>query len=292
MSEASTGLPDPAPVVDLIEAFRRSKAMFAAVSLGVFDRLAEGRADAATLAAQIRANPDALERLLDACTGLGFLDKKNKTYSCTPVASTYLCRSSPRTMTGYILYSNRQLYALWGNLEDAVREGTPRWMQTFHMEGPIFAQFFKTEESKREFLAGMHGFGLISSPHVVAAYDLNRFRRLVDLGGARDIWSQRRVHVTPRCEPRCLISRRSSTWHASTSVPLQSVSASSFWPATSSATHSPRRTCSRWDASFTTGRRQRFIGCSARFTIGCLVAARYSLRNVCLKRRKPGRPPP
>ena len=30
----------------------------------------------------------------------------------------------------------------------------------------------------------MHGFGLISSPEVVGAFDLGRFRRLVDLGGA------------------------------------------------------------------------------------------------------------
>jgi acetylserotonin N-methyltransferase len=30
----------------------------------------------------------------------------------------------------------------------------------------------------------MHGYGLISSPHVVSAFDLGRFRRLVDLGGA------------------------------------------------------------------------------------------------------------
>jgi len=36
----------------------------------------------------------------------------------------------------------------------------------------------------REFLMAMHGYGLISSPHVVAAFDLGRFRRLVDLGGA------------------------------------------------------------------------------------------------------------
>ena len=30
----------------------------------------------------------------------------------------------------------------------------------------------------------MHGYGLISSPQVVASFDLSRFRRLVDLGGA------------------------------------------------------------------------------------------------------------
>jgi acetylserotonin N-methyltransferase len=35
----------------------------------------------------------------------------------------------------------------------------------------------------REFLMGMHGLGLISSPHVVTAFELSRYRRLVDLGG-------------------------------------------------------------------------------------------------------------
>ena len=177
-------LPDPAPVIDLIEAFRRSKIMFAAVALGVFDRLAPEPLSASSLAGRIRANPDALERLLDACVGLGLLRKDGQTYACTPVALTYLRRSSPQTLAGYILYSNRMLYALWGNLDDAVREGTARWTQTFQVDGPIFDHFFKTEESKREFLAGMHGFGLLSSPRVVAAFDLGRFRRLVDLGGA------------------------------------------------------------------------------------------------------------
>src|SRR5262249_22676248 len=31
---------------------------------------------------------------------------------------------------------------------------------------------------------GMHGYGVLSSPRVVAAFDLSRFRKLVDLGGA------------------------------------------------------------------------------------------------------------
>src|SRR5258708_35311783 len=35
----------------------------------------------------------------------------------------------------------------------------------------------------REFQHGMHGFGRLSSPAVVSAFDLSRFRRLIDLGG-------------------------------------------------------------------------------------------------------------
>jgi acetylserotonin N-methyltransferase len=76
------------------------------------------------------------------------------------------------------------MWKLWANLEDAVREGTHRWKQTYGWEGPIFSHFFNTDNAKREFLMGMHGFGLISSPHVISVFDLSRFRRLVDLGGA------------------------------------------------------------------------------------------------------------
>lgn len=172
---------DPALVIDLIEAFRRSKTMFAAVSLGIFDRLAEGPADAFTLARG--ASAETFERLLDACVSLGLLQKDGDRYANTAVANEYLARSSPGTMAGYVQYSNEVLMPMWLHLEDAVREGTHRWKQTWGLEGPLFSHFYRTPESRREFLLGMNGFGVLSSPAVVAAFDLSRFRRLVDLGG-------------------------------------------------------------------------------------------------------------
>lgn len=175
---------DPAVVLDLIEAFRRSKTMFAAVSLGVFDALLAGEQDCSTLARKLGASQDGLERLLDACVGLGLLSKADGRYANLPAASTYLTTSSPWRLTGYISYSNTVMWKLWAHLEDAVREGTHRWPQAYGWEGPIFSHFFNTEAAKREFLMGMHGYGVISSPHVVAAFDLSRFGHLVDLGGA------------------------------------------------------------------------------------------------------------
>ena len=52
---------DAAPILDLIEAFRRSKTMFTAVKLGIFD----GE----------RPQGAALDRLYDACVSLGLLAK-------------------------------------------------------------------------------------------------------------------------------------------------------------------------------------------------------------------------
>lgn len=177
--------PDPAPVTELIHAFRYSKIMFAGVSLKLFDLLEGNPKDVGLLSQQTATQPDALEQLLDACVGLGLLRKEDGKYANQPVAGTYLCRSSESTLAGYILYSNNALYRLWGNLEEAVREGTNRWNQTFGSQGSSpFDQLFKTDEARRDFLMGMHGFGLLSSPHVVEAFDLGAHRRLVDVGGA------------------------------------------------------------------------------------------------------------
>jgi len=177
-------VPDPAPILDLLEAFRRSKTMFAAISLGVFDRLASGPASLDELARDLHADRDALQRLLDGCVCLRLLSHDGSGYANTPTASAYLTSASPRRLTGYARYSNMALWQLWAHLEDAVREGTHRWKQTFGWDGPIFDHFFRTDADRREFLMGMHGLGLISSPAVAAAFDLRRFRRLADLGGA------------------------------------------------------------------------------------------------------------
>jgi precorrin-6B methylase 2 len=176
--------PDPTPVLDLIEDFRRSKVLFAAVALGVFDALEHGAHDAAGLAAALKLQTEPLERLLHACVGLKLLCKTGSKYSNEPVASSYLCRDSDRALTGYILYSNDVLFRMWGHLEDAIREGTPRWAQTFGTEASIFDHFFRTAQAKDDFLRGMHGLGRLSSDQIVGAFDLSRFQRMIDLGGA------------------------------------------------------------------------------------------------------------
>jgi acetylserotonin N-methyltransferase len=177
-------LPDPAIVLDLIDAFRRSKTMFTAVSMGIFDRLHDSPATADAVAAHLGTDCDATERLLDGCAALGLLLKQDGIYANLPVAETYLYSGSAHTLRGYIRYSDDALYGLWGHLADAVRDGTHRWTQTFGVEASLFSHFFRTEAAMRDFLLGMHGFGMLTSPKVADAFDLSRFHRMADLGGA------------------------------------------------------------------------------------------------------------
>jgi acetylserotonin N-methyltransferase len=181
---AKIAIPDPAPVLALIDAFRSSKVMFVAVSLGLFDSLEREPSSVERLAAELQLQSEPLQRLLDACAGLGLLHKHDGIYKNEPVASTYLRRGTPNTLAGYILYSDKVLFQLWAHLENSIRQGGPQWKQAFHQDGSIFDHFFRTDEDMQAFLQGMHGFGTLSSPSVVSAFDLSRFKTFVDLGGA------------------------------------------------------------------------------------------------------------
>src|ERR1700748_2794580 len=86
----------PTTVLELIDAFRRSKTMFAAVKLGIFDGARP-------------ADCKALPRLLDACVALGLLEKRDGNYVNTPQSDKYLRSDSPDSLTGYIHYSNDAL---------------------------------------------------------------------------------------------------------------------------------------------------------------------------------------
>lgn len=180
----STDTEAAAPILDLIEAFRRSKVMFTAVRLGIFDALEQRPQTAALLAERLSLHAGACARLLDGCVSLRLLTREEQTYGNTPAASRFLVSSSPDTLAGYILYSDESLYPLWSHLEDAIREGSNRWAQTFGSRDALFAHYFRDDASTAHFMAGMRGMSQIACPSIVRSFDLGRFTHFVDLGGA------------------------------------------------------------------------------------------------------------
>ena len=60
----------------------------------------------------------------------------------------------------------------------------------------------------------MHGFGMLTSAKLVSAFDLSRFRRMVDLGGATGHLVMAACERYPNCAARCSICRASPRWRA------------------------------------------------------------------------------
>lgn len=180
---------DPGRILDLVDGFRVSKVLFAAVELGLFDGARPPGAAAA--------------RLLDACVSLELLEKRGTEYVNTPLADAYLRSSSPLTLAGHVRFTNRALYRRWARLEDAVLAHEPARHSVLraalrrlvdssrrplrHLRpwlGRAAKRLVAPAPINEAFVASMHGRGLLTSQHVVAAFDLSRFSRLVDLGGS------------------------------------------------------------------------------------------------------------
>ena len=219
--------------------------MFAAVSLGLFDAI-EGCRHGRRAVTPLEGG---FERALRGCSMPASVCSCSITQATDrrtrPPQAAYSTSDSPRRMTGYIGYSNDVMWKLWAHLEDAVREGGHRWKQAYGWEGPIFSHFFRTEEAKREFLMGMHGFGIISSPQVVAAFDLTRYRHLCDLGGVMGYLAIAACERYPNLRgtvfdlPDAAPLAREIVWHLRSAVVL------TLPRAISSPIRCPRPTCTR-----------------------------------------------
>ncbi len=174
----------PDPILDLIEAFRRSKVLFAGVKLGLFENLKNSPRTLHALADVVKASPDALEQLLTACLALGLISRVDGLYHNTAISEKYLIQSSSHNLLGYIRYSDDALYPLWGHLPDAVQEGSNRWEQVFGGKENFFDNIYSSPSGLKDFINGMHGVGLLASSTLVTSFDLSPFEHLVDLGGA------------------------------------------------------------------------------------------------------------
>lgn len=175
---------DAAQILDLIEAFRRSKTMFTATRLAIFDSLVAAPQSLAELSEKLALNPGALARLLSGCVALGLIEEAGGVYRNSSAADRYLTSASSESLAGYVRYSDQSLYRLWGRLDEAIRSGTNRWEEVFGSRTALFDHYFRDDAAAADFLGGMHGFGQLASTRVAAAFDLSRFRTLVDLGGA------------------------------------------------------------------------------------------------------------
>ncbi|XP_037680551.1 probable bifunctional dTTP/UTP pyrophosphatase/methyltransferase protein isoform X2 [Choloepus didactylus] len=183
---AQTVLPIPWDLLELIDDFKASKALFTASKLRVFDLLRDGAVlNAANVAGKIEASVCGTGRLLDACAGLGLLRKTERGYSNTESANLYLTSDGERSLHGVVMHCDEHTWNLFTHLEFAVREGTNENRRAFgkEAEGLFQDSCYHSEEAKLRLLRAMHGLSKLTAPHVASAFDLFRFSSACDLGG-------------------------------------------------------------------------------------------------------------
>ncbi|EFB25423.1 hypothetical protein PANDA_009666, partial [Ailuropoda melanoleuca] len=116
--------PFPVGLLELIDGFKASKALFTACKLKVFDVLKdEAPLKAVDVAGKIDASVCGTERLLDVCVALGLLEKTDRGYRNTELADLHLASDGAYSLHGLAMHNNDHFWNLFADLELAVREG-------------------------------------------------------------------------------------------------------------------------------------------------------------------------
>ncbi|NXA68508.1 ASML protein, partial [Mohoua ochrocephala] len=189
----------PSKILELMDGFRASKALFVASKLKIFDHLKDkGPMKAVDVANDVGTSVCGMERLLDACASLGLLEKTPQGYSNTDSANTYLTSDGKYSLHGYIIHSNDHLWPLFTNLESAVKEGSRQNHRAFGKKADdLFKDYYHSQEVKQRFMAAMHSIAHLTARDVATAFDLSQFKSACDLGGCTGALAHELVQVYP-----------------------------------------------------------------------------------------------
>ncbi len=158
--------------VDETRGFMKSRVILTAVELDLFTRLAEKPCDASELAKDKQLDVRATTRVLDCLVGFGLLKKTSAAYKPTRRGSLYSAHH-PETIRPMILHMNH-LWNIWSELTDVVKNGGDSEAPGIHLD----------TENWKSFIGAMHVSGRNLAQKVARQYDLSRFKRLLDVGGA------------------------------------------------------------------------------------------------------------
>ncbi|MFI6564942.1 methyltransferase [Streptomyces sp. NPDC050534] len=126
----------------------------AAVRLGVADRLGDQERDAADVAAELGADPDATRRLLRALAGSGLTTEvRPGVFALTP-RGALLRTDRPDSIAAFVaMFLDRTTVRAWSHLDDSVRTGRPAFDELFGTG--FFGHLASHPELSRAFNAAM-----------------------------------------------------------------------------------------------------------------------------------------
>ncbi len=167
--------------------FMRSRIILTAAELDFFTHIANNPCTGEELAAKLHLALKGTIRVLDCLVGYGLLDKKGGRYFVTDAGSRY-SSTHPESVLPMLMHQS-QLWERWSSLTEIVRGGTP----ASRKPGSGMSA-----DNRRAFIGAMHVVGRGLSVEIAEAYDLSRFKRLLDIGGASGTYTMAFLRKNPR----------------------------------------------------------------------------------------------
>ncbi|XP_014651001.1 PREDICTED: N-acetylserotonin O-methyltransferase-like protein [Ceratotherium simum simum] len=195
--------PFPIGLLELIDGFKASKALFTACKLKVFDLLKdETPLRASEIASRFGAPRGGVAQLLDVCVALGLLEKTRRAYSNTDLASRHLVSDVEYSLHGLVMHHNDHTWNLFSHLERAILAGPGPGHTSLGDKATHLSQNSRdqSKEATLGLLRATHGLAKLTARQVATAFDLSWFTSACHLGGCTGALAHALAREYPRLQ--------------------------------------------------------------------------------------------
>lgn len=175
--EADRGL-----IVQLAFGSMASQTLRAALRLGVFDLIGDGRRPAGEVAADAGAEHQPMTRLLRALAGLGLMEEHEPDAFSVTAAGALLDSGRPDSLVSFVrMFTDPAIVRAWDGLDSSVRTGEIAFDAVFGTD--FFSHLGRHPELSADFNAAMSQASEETAAVLPHAYDFGRFTSVTDVGG-------------------------------------------------------------------------------------------------------------
>jgi ubiquinone/menaquinone biosynthesis C-methylase UbiE len=170
---------DPNDIMALANAFRASRVFLTAFELDLFSVLGSESKTSEEAAVALKTDTRATDRLMNALSAIGLLEKKNGKFKNIPAAEKFLVKGKPGYMGG--LGHTVHLWNNWSNMTESVKQGTAvEVKESVNDRGDNWLD---------SFIAAMHMRAKKQAPGIIGMIDLNGVETVLDVGGGPGTFS-------------------------------------------------------------------------------------------------------
>ena len=160
-------------IISDVRSFMRSRVILSAAELDFFSKLDGSFVSAKELAEMSGLDERATTRILDCLVTYDLLEKENNRFRTTETGSqlSSLNRESRLPMVKHM----NHIWNNWSHLTEVIQKGTNPYLR------PVVDSESKSD--RNAFIGAMHVAARRISAKIADAYDLNQFKKLLDIGG-------------------------------------------------------------------------------------------------------------
>lgn len=179
-------------VIDTGFAFQQAKVLLAALKFDLFTILGNDSMTGEQIRRKLDIHPRGLWDFLDCLLCMGFLIRDgvgaDAVYSNSEEAKRYLDRDSPYYAGGILELANSRLYEVWGNLEEALKNGRLH-NETLAKGKTYYDTIYSDLKLTEEFANAMAGASGENYRLLSEKFNFSNYNTLSDIGGSTALFS-------------------------------------------------------------------------------------------------------